>query len=107
MNYALNVDENRFSKPFDRIIYLSDNECNASDDGLDQPVQKLVNEYRQTYNREFWVHAIDLQGYGTQQFKGDKFNLISGWNEKILSFVNLAEKGLNTLINTIQEYHIK
>jgi len=107
MNYALNVDENRFSKPFDRIIYLSDNECNASDDGLDQPVQKLVNEYRKTYNRDFWVHAIDLQGYGTQQFKGDKFNLISGWNEKILSFVNLAEQGLNTLINTIQEYQIK
>jgi len=49
----------------------------------------------------------DLQGYGTQQFFGRKFNLIAGWSEDVLSFIGLAERGIGSLVKTIEEYEIK
>lgn len=107
MLYALKYDNTVRIKPFDRIIYLSDNECNASYDGFDKPVQKLITEYREKYNPNFWVHGIDLQGFGTQQFTGKQYNLMCGWNDRVLPFINLAEKGLGSLIQAIEEYEIK
>jgi len=54
---------------------LSDNEINAVytyDTGRDKPktCQALVERYKKWINPNVWVHAIDMQGYGTQQFKG-------------------------------------
>ena len=104
MQYALENEENHKSKrPLDRVIYLSDNECNRGT----KTIQTLAVRYRNKYNKDFWVHAIDLQGYGTQQFCGSKFNLMSGWNEKQLEFINLAEKGLGSLMQTIENYQMK
>ena len=104
LQYALESEENhKFKRPFDRVIYLSDNQCNWGK----KTIQTLADKYRNKYNKEFWVHAIDLLGYGTQQFCGSKFNLMSGWNEKQLEFINLAEKGLGSLIQTIENYQMK
>ena len=92
MKYALEEDKPAVMiKPFDRIIYFSDNECNRSYRNLYQTVQGLADSYRSKYNRNFWVHGIDLQGYGTQQFCGNRFNLIAGWSESVLPFISLAE----------------
>jgi hypothetical protein len=94
----------------DRLIILSDNEINSSWEGrfgwygAVQPCQPLADEYRRKFNKDFWVHAIDLQGYGTQQFVGSKTNIIAGWSEKLLEFINLAEKGIDTQVKTIEEY---
>lgn len=88
----------------DRIIILSDNEINS---GYDGTCQTLVNKYRREVNPNVWVHAIDLQGYGTQQFKGEKVNLISGWSEKVLQFIPLVENGENGLIDKISNYYFK
>ena len=107
MLYALNNDETARVRPFDRVIYFSDNECNNSYDGFDRTVQELIENYRLKYNPDFWVHGVDLQGYGTQQFFGKKFNLIAGWSEKVLSFINLAEQGTGSLIKTIEEYEVE
>lgn len=85
---------------FDRVIYLSDNECNWGK----KTVQKYVCQYRKTHNPDFWVHAIDLQGYGTQQFFGKNFNLITGWSDAVLPFVNMAEAGIGSIIDTIANY---
>lgn len=101
MKYALEEDNGKNIKPFDRIIYISDNECNS---GLKSTAQGLVDKYRSRYNKEFWVHGIDIQGYGTQQFNGSKFNLIAGWSEKVLSFITLAEAGMGNLVKEIEEY---
>ena len=85
----------------DRVIILSDNECN---DGWSTPVQTLANEYRRKTGNDIWVHAIDLQGYGTQQFYGAKTNVIAGWSEKVFEFIKLAEQGEGNLVKTIAEY---
>ena len=98
----------------DRIIVLSDNECNYALRNTGHSwynhlhstttVEMLVDKYRREVNPNLWVHAVDLQGYGTQQFIGDKTNIISGWSEKIFEFITLAEQGEDSLIKRIQNY---
>lgn len=93
-------------KKFDRMIMISDNEINCYWDykcwGNEKTTQSYVDEYRRTINPDFWVHAIDLQGYGTQQFIGGKTNIIAGWSERVLEFVDMAEKGLGNIVSTIE-----
>ena len=86
----------------DRVIVISDNECNGG--YWSKPVQSLADEYRKLTNNDIWVHAIDLQGYGTQQFHGKKTNVIAGWSEKVFSFIKLAEQGEGNLERTIEQY---
>lgn len=88
----------------DRIILLSDNEINSK---YDRVCQAYINEYRKKVNPNVWVHAIDLLGYGTQQFKGDKVNIIAGWNEKILEFIPNVEVGLSNIKEKIEDYYFK
>lgn len=85
----------------DRVIILSDNECNA---GYNTPVQILADEYRRASGRDIWVHAVDLMGYGTQQFHGAKTNVIAGWSEKVFDFITLAEQGEGSLEAAIADY---
>ena len=86
----------------DRVIVISDNECNGG--WWSKPVQSLADEYRKLTGNDIWVHAIDLQGYGTQQFHGKKTNVIAGWSEKVFSFIKLAEQGEGNLERTIEQY---
>jgi len=86
----------------DRVIIISDNQCNAN--FWNKPVQAFADEYRRKSSNNIWVHAVDLQGYGTQQFHGEKTNVIAGWSEKVLDFIRLAEQGEGTLENTIENY---
>lgn len=85
----------------DRIIVISDNECNGY---WGSPIQSLADTYRKRTGNDIWVHAIDLMGYGTQQFHGPKTNVIAGWSEKVFDFILLAEQGEGTLEKTIAEY---
>ena len=103
IEYALKEDKSIV--PFDRIIYFSDNECNSVT--RREAVQKYVNEYREKFNPNLWVHAIDMEGYGTQQFFGPKFNLIAGWGDNIFKFIDLAESGVGNLITEIRNYELK
>ena len=93
----------------DRVIILSDNECNSSSSfwrpfNANKTVQSYADEYRKASGNNIWVHAVDLQGYGTQQFAGAKTNIITGWSEKVLDFINLAEQGEGSLEKTIKDY---
>lgn len=83
---------------------ISDNEINSGWSGYTQTCQSQVDRYREKINKDLWVHAIDLMGYGTQQFIGDKANIIAGWNEKVLEFIALAEEGIETQVKRIEEY---
>lgn len=85
----------------DRVIVLSDNECNR---GWNRPVQAIADEYRRKTGNNIWVHAIDLMGYGTQQFHGAKTNIVAGWSEKVFEFIKLAEQGEGNLERTIEQY---
>lgn len=96
----------------DRLIMISDNEINTSPvggwwgipRGYAGTCESLAQKYRSTINADLWVHAIDLMGYGTQQFIGGKTNIIAGWNEKVLEFIALAEEGIDTQVKRIEEY---
>lgn len=88
----------------DRIIVLSDN-MNNGDLWNNSPTQHYADEYRKITGNNIWVHGVDLQGYGTQQFHGAKTNIIAGWSEKVLDFILLAEQGEDTLIQRINNYH--
>lgn len=89
----------------DRVIILSDNEVNSGYTWYcRKTVQALADEYRRTTGNDIWVHAIDLQGYGTQQFAGAKTNIIAGWSEKVFDFILLAEQGEGTLEKAIAAY---
>ena len=87
----------------DRVIFISDNECNY---GI-RAMQSYADQYRRELNPDCWVHAVDLQGYGTQQFAGPKTNVIAGWSEKVFDFILLAEQGEGTLEKRIAEYEWK
>ena len=87
----------------DRVIIISDNECNGC--YWNKTVQQYADEYRKASRNNIWVHAIDLQGLGTQQFQGDRTNVIAGWSEKVFNFILLAEQGVGTLEKTIAEYN--
>lgn len=86
----------------DRVIVISDNECNGGWAG--STVQSIADRYRKESGNNIWVHAIDLMGYGTQQFSGPKTNIIAGWSEKVFDFILLAEQGEGSLEKTITEY---
>lgn len=90
----------------DRVIILSDNECNSGGGYYSSryTVQSSADEYRKKTGNDIWVHAIDLQGYGTQQFCGAKTNMIAGWSEKIFEFIRLAEQGEGNLEKAIENY---
>lgn len=90
----------------DRVVVLSDNEVNgmswrASDYGY-RTVQAKLDQYRAHVGHDVWCHAIDLQGYGTQQFLGARVNIMGGWSEQVLRFVSMAEQGLGGLVDEIE-----
>lgn len=85
----------------DRIIIISDNECNSSYNGT---VQSFADAYRRSSGRNIWVHAIDLMGYGTQQFAGPRTNIVAGWSEKVFSFIPMAEEGAGSLVSEVEGY---
>ncbi|MCM1990240.1 TROVE domain-containing protein [Oceanirhabdus seepicola] len=85
----------------DRIIILSDNEINNGYNTC----QHFLEKYKKKVNPDVWVHAIDLQGYGTQQFHGERVNIIAGWNEKILEFIYKVENGIGSLKESIERYY--
>jgi hypothetical protein len=100
----------------DRIILLSDNQINYGWDRVNNrgftsqtktACQKYIDLYRKEINPNVWVHAIDLQGYGTQQFKDNKTNIMAGWSERIFEFIDLTEKGIDTLIKKVDTYYFK
>lgn len=89
----------------DRLIMFSDNMINSSwYGGFTRTCETLATKYRNEINSELWVHAVDLQGYGTQQFNGAKTNIIAGWSEKILDFISLAECDRSKQVEMIENY---
>lgn len=89
----------------DRLIILSDNEINNGWHGnYNRTCEVYVDEYRRKINQDLWVHAIDLQGYGTQQFIGKNTNIIAGWSEKVLDFIGLAENDRSKQVEMIENY---
>ena len=79
---------------------LSDNEVNHG--RCTDVIQTQLTYYRKQVGHDVWCHAIDLAGYGTQQFIGEKVNIMGGWSEQVLHFFSLAERGLGSLVEEIE-----
>lgn len=82
----------------DRVIVISDNEVNH---GRNAVMRELV-EYRGKVGHDVWCHAIDVCGYGTVQFAGDKVNYISGWSDSVPRFISMAESGIGSLVDEVE-----
>lgn len=93
----------------DRVIVISDNECNH-EGGIRswryatgrKTIQSWLEKYRKQVGHDVWCHAIDLQGYGTQQFIGSKTQVLAGWSESVLRFVAMAESGFGGIVTEIE-----
>ena len=89
----------------DRMVFLSDNEVNASygsylpyaDRTGKKCLQAHLARYRQLVGHRVWLHAVDLAGYGTTQFDGPDTSFTAGWSEKVLDFMSMAEAGTGSL----------
>ncbi|HEY8540957.1 MAG TPA: TROVE domain-containing protein [Pseudothermotoga sp.] len=68
--------------------------------------QQIIDQYRKEVNPDVVIHSVDLAGHGTVVFHPNdkKVNLIGGWSEKVLQLIQLAEKGYDTLVYTIENY---
>ena len=92
---------------YDRIIILSDNmsNCLIHAAWAGDNAQREMQNYRKNYNPDCWVHAIDLVGYGTTQWSGNKVNYLAGWNERVLSYISMVEDGMSSLLKDIESYN--
>ena len=97
----------------DRIVVFSDMQAYTekvyygwgySRSEVQETPQKIIEQYRKEVNPNVFVHSVDLAGYGTVQFIGKNTNLIGGWSERVLQFIQLAEEGMDTLVKEIESY---
>ncbi len=100
-SYAL--DNNKF---FDRIIILSDNQCNSRYGNHD--TQALLDKYRNKINPNVLVYMIDMCGYGTSQINPlqPKQCYLASWSEKIFDFITMFENGAYTFIESINKLEL-
>lgn len=85
-------------KKYDRIIILSDNESwNEGYGG----VQERYNNYKRALGVDPFVYAVDIQGYGTKDISSKKVFNLTGWSDRLLDFIKVAEQG-NSIIDYIK-----
>ena len=79
-------------KKYDRIILLSDNECNSSWRGnwVSTSLKNYIREVADPY-----VYAVDLAAYGTTPVAGDKVNYYFGYGTAL--FEDIASKEFNPM----------
>lgn len=83
------------NKPYDRIIVISDLQCNIGE------TTGGVNEYKRKHDCNPFIYSFDLCGYGTTQFKG-KFATVSGFTDKVFDLISRAEIDPKVLVNEIE-----
>jgi hypothetical protein len=98
------IQEN--DKQYDRIIILSDNESweETKYYGL-RGTQEVFKNYKNQTNQNPFIYAIDIQGYGTKDIKGDRVFHVAGWSEKIFDFIKWIEKE-NQLVDFVNSVEI-
>jgi hypothetical protein len=79
-------------KKYDRIILLSDNECNSSWNGnwVSTSLKNYIREVTDPY-----VYAVDLAAYGTTPVAGNKVNYYFGYGTAL--FEDIASKEFNPM----------
>lgn len=84
LNYAWDLARTS-RKNYDRVIILSDNECNS--------MQRASNSYKQYIHDVCspYVYCCDMAAYGTTPLVGDKVNYYCGYGYKMFDDIALNE----------------
>lgn len=93
------------SKTFvDRVIIFTDCQLwNSNPFGGRYTISDWADRYRRDINADCWFHIVNLAEYGTSPLlPRRRVNLISGFSEKILSYIQLVESGATTMIKDIE-----
>ena len=102
----------------DRVIVLSDNECNVEGgrqyawwssryvESGRKTIQSRLERYRRKVGHDVWCHAIDLMGYGTTQVIGGRTQVLAGWSENVLRFITYAEQGFGNMVGEIERVEL-
>lgn len=83
-------------KKYDRVIILSDNESwqdshyHWGSEGFG--TQATYNTYKKETGCDPFVYAVDIEGYGTSDVKGNKVFHLTGWSDKMFDFMKHIEK---------------
>ncbi len=86
----------------DRILLFSDMQVYSK--GYMSSVVESVNRYL-AKNKTTKFYSFDLAGYGTsiQPAQKQRVFLISGWSEKMLEYISMAEKEPFNILQEIKE----
>lgn len=87
------------SKPYDRIIVLSDMQGWL---GAGAPTASF-SEYRRKYKATPFVFSFDLQGYGSLQFPETGVFALAGFSDKVFDIMQLLESDRLALIHEIEK----
>jgi uncharacterized protein with von Willebrand factor type A (vWA) domain len=89
----------RANKKYDRIIFISDGQCNVG------TVQESINRYKRAYDADPFIYSVDLLGYGTTQFKG-KYYTVTGLTDKVFDLISRAETDPRVLVHDIESVEL-
>ena len=100
----------------DRILLFSDMQCYSTYgdnrwgmySGRGQSLVEQFTQYKRTVNSDVKFYSFDLTGYGTIQFPQNDPNvvLLSGWSDRVLTFIHKYENFGDTLIKEIDNYNL-
>lgn len=90
----------------DRVMVFSDEQVYNSRWGGTETLQEEMVRYRREQNPNAFLHSIDLAGYETTMIPNSdpKSNLIAGWSEKVLDYVNYTEQGFGKMVDIVEKY---
>lgn len=92
----------------DRIVFMTDMQIWDSQSAFgqnDRTVKQAFEDYRERVNAEASLYMLDLQSYGdlvTPEGMDGVYN-ISGWNSKIIKFIQYAERP-RQIIDEVENY---
>jgi len=85
------------NQKYDRILIITDNESWQDTFYGNSGTQNVYNKYKKLSGSDPYVYAIDIQGYGTKDIEGAKVFHLCGWSNRLLDFIEQAEKGLKII----------
>lgn len=92
-------------RKYDRIFILSDQES-WHEGYYRSNVQNAYKDYTNVTGQDPYIYAIDIQGYGTNDVKGGRVFHLTGWSERLLDFVKMAESG-DDIVAYVEQYVIE
>lgn len=94
------------SKPYDRIIILSDMQgwLNPHVDG--RALNQQVQLYKNKYGVNPHIYSFDLAGYGTLQVREDRTYLLAGFSNQTMNILQYLEKDKQALLTEIEKIEL-